>query len=152
VLLALGTLLALAAAAGCSGSAQEGYCEALGDAQPALQRLSAGAGDPGTGDLARAVDVFESLRRTAPDDLADEWDTYISAWQALESALRSAGADESMFTDGTRPDSMSSSDYRKISAAAADLRSTRVVVAGAGIERQALDVCGIDLDGAGLGS
>jgi hypothetical protein len=55
-----------------------------------------------------------------------------------------------MFADGKRPAGMSRQDYRRISQAAADLRSTRVVAAGAGIEQQALDVCKIDLDGSGL--
>ncbi len=135
---------------GCSGSRQEAYCATLADQKDTLQRLSAGAGDPGTGDLARFIDVFETLRGAAPDDVVDEWDTYLTAWQALESALQEAGADESMFTDGSRPEGMSRRDYRRISAAAADLRSTRVVAAGAGIEQQALDVCKIDLNGAGL--
>jgi hypothetical protein len=135
---------------GCSGDPQEEYCSALADQQQTLQRLSADAGDPGRGDLARFIDVFVTLRDAAPDDMVDEWDTYVTAWQALESALDDAGADESMFTDGKRPEGMSRRDYRRISAAAADLRSTRVVAAGAGIEQQALDVCKIDLAGSGL--
>jgi hypothetical protein len=149
---ATAVLLPLLAVGGCGGSAQDDYCDALADSQPTLQRLSAGAADPKAGDLARSIDVFETLRSQAPEDLADEWDTYLNAWQALDDALHSAGADESMFKDGSRPEGMSRNDYRTISAAAADLRSTRVVAAGAGIEQQALDVCGVDLDSSGLGS
>ena len=146
-LLAGAVVLALS---GCSSDPQQEYCSTLADQQQTLQQLSAGADDPGRGDLARFIDVFETLRDAAPDDMVDEWDTYVTAWQALESALKRAGADESMFTDGKRPDGMSRHDYRRISAAAADLRSTRVVAAGAGIEQQALDVCKIDLNGSGL--
>jgi hypothetical protein len=135
---------------GCSSSPQEEYCSTLADQQQTLQKLSAGADRPGRGDLARFIGVFETLRDAAPDDVVDEWDTYLTAWQALESALEEAGADESMFTDGKRPAGMSRQDYRRISQAAADLRSTRVVAAGAGIEQQARDVCKIDLAGSGL--
>ncbi|MGN6576836.1 MAG: hypothetical protein ACTHKG_14240 [Nocardioides sp.] len=144
------TGLVVLASGGCSSDPQEQYCATLSDQQQTLRQLSAGADDPGRGDLARFIDVFETLRDAAPDDVVDEWDTYVTAWQALESALADAGADESMFTDGQRPEGMSRRDYRRISAAAADLRSTRVVAAGAGIEQQALDVCKIDLAGSGL--
>jgi hypothetical protein len=135
---------------GCA-SEQEKYCSALADEQKNLERLSAGSDDPGSGDLARTIDVFERLRAEAPDDMVDEWDTYVTALQALEKALDDAGADESMFTDGERPEGMSKDDYASISSAAVELRSTRVVQAAAGIENQARDVCKIDLSGSGLG-
>jgi hypothetical protein len=135
--------------AGCS-SQQEKYCSALKDEQKNLESLSAGAGDPGSGDLSRTIDVFERLRAEAPDDMVDEWDTYVTALLALEKALDDAGADESMFTDGERPEGMSKADYESISSAALELRSTRVVEAAAGIENQASDVCKIDLNGSGL--
>jgi hypothetical protein len=66
---------------GCSSDPQEEYCSALADQQETLQQLSAGADDPGRGDLARFIDVFEALRDAAPDDMVDEWDTYVTAWQ-----------------------------------------------------------------------
>lgn len=129
---------------GCANPQQE-YCSALADEQKNLESLSAGAGDPGTGDLARTIDVFERLRAKAPEDMVDEWDTYVMALQSLERALADAGADESMFTNGVRPEGMSERDYAAISSAAVELRSTRVVEAAAGIQNQARDVCKIDL-------
>jgi hypothetical protein len=142
-------LLVVLPLAGCA-SRQEKYCSALQDEQKNLESLSAGAGDPGSGDLSRTIDVFERLRGEAPDDMVDEWDTYVTALQALEKALADAGADESMFTDGERPKGMSKADYDSISSAALELRSTRVVEAAAGIENQASDVCKIDLNGSDL--
>jgi hypothetical protein len=144
VLLLLATPLA-----GCA-SRQEKYCSALADEQKTLESLSAKAADPGSGALSRTVDVFERLRAEAPDDMLDEWDTYVTAGQELERALADAGADESMFTDGERPAGMSKAAYASISSAALELRSTRVVEAAAGIENQASDVCKIDLSGSGL--
>jgi hypothetical protein len=143
-------LLLVLPVAGCA-SEQEKYCSALTDEQKNLERLSAGSDDPGSGDLARTIDVFERLRAEAPDDMVDEWDTYVTALQALEKALDDAGADESMFSDGERPEGMSKDDYASISSAAVELRSTRVVQAAAGIENQARDVCKVDLSGSGLG-
>lgn len=146
----MAALLLVLPVAGCA-SEQDKYCSALADEQKNLERISAGSDDPGSGDLARTIDVFERLRAEAPDDMADEWDTYVLALQALEKALDDAGADESMFTDGERPEGMSKDDYASISSAAVELRSTRVVQAAAGIENQARDVCKIDLSGSGLG-
>lgn len=143
-------LLLVLPVAGCA-SEQEQYCSALAEEQKNLERLSAGSDDPGSGDLARTIEVFERLRAEAPDDMVDEWDTYVTALQALQQALDDAGADESMFTDGERPEGMSKDDYASISSAAVELRSTRVVQAAAGIENQARDVCKVDLSGSGLG-
>jgi hypothetical protein len=136
--------------AGCAGE-KETYCDAVAEEKQTLEDLSAGADDPEAGALSKTIDVFERLQENAPDDLVDEWDTYVTALQALETALEDAGADESMFTDGEKPEGMSDEDYDSISAAAVELRSTRVVEAAAGIEKQALDVCKISLSGSGLG-
>lgn len=146
---ALATLVLLAPLAGCS-SEQESYCSALTEEQQNLEDLSAGADDPRSGALSKTIDVFERLRGEAPADVGDEYDTYVTALQALAAALKEANADESMFTDGERPEGMSKADYESISAAAVELRSTRVVEAAAGIEQHALDVCKIDLSGSEL--
>lgn len=146
---AAGLLVLAPALVGCS-SPQESYCAALEDKQQTLADLAETSSDPGSGALAKTIDVFEGLREEAPEDVQDEWDTFIAAWQTLETALADAGADESMFTDGSRPDGMSEDDYQTISGAAAELRSTRVVEAAAGIEQHALDVCKLDLGGSGL--
>ena len=134
---------------GCAGE-QETYCDAVAEEKQTLEDLSARADDPETGTLAETIDAFERLQEDTPDDLGDEWDTYVTALQALQTALEDADADESMFTDGEKPEGMSDEDYDSISAAAVELRSTRVVEAAAGIEQHALDVCKISLSGSGL--
>jgi hypothetical protein len=143
-------VLLLVPLVGCAGE-QETYCDAVAEEKQTLEDLSAGADDPETGTLSETVAVFERLQEDAPDDMVDEWDTYVTALQALETALADAGADESMFTDGEKPEGMSDEDYDSISAAAVELRSTRVVEAAAGIEQHALDVCKISLSGSDLG-
>jgi hypothetical protein len=54
-----------------------------------------------------------------------------------------------MFEAGERPEGMSAEDYDRISQAAVQLRSTRVVEAATGIEQHAQDVCEVDLTGSG---
>lgn len=147
--LGLAALALVAPLTGCT-SQQESYCGTLEDEKQTLADLSASSGDPEAGTLSKTIDVFERLRAEAPDDVVDEWDTYVTALQALESALADAGADESMFTDGERPSGMSEADYESISAAAVELRSTRVVEAAAGLEQHALDVCQVELGGSDL--
>jgi len=134
-------------AAGCS-SQQEQYCSALEEEQQTLEDLGEGGFDE-SGTVARTTDVFERLAEGAPEDLRDEWDALSGAWQGLERALEAAGADETMFEDGERPEGMSAEDYDRISQAAVQLRSTRVVEAASGVEQHAQDVCGVDLTGAG---
>jgi hypothetical protein len=134
-------------AAGCS-SQQDQYCAALEEEKQTLQELG-DAGFEATGTVARTTDVFERLADEAPDDLRDEWDALTGAWQGLERALADAGADETMFEAGERPEGMSAEDYDRISQAAVQLRSTRVVEAASGIEQHSIDVCKVDLTGSG---
>jgi hypothetical protein len=145
----LALVVLASATAGCS-SQQEKYCSALEEEKETLAQLSGGSGDPETGVVGETIAVFERLREDAPDDVSDEWDVYITAWRGLDDALTEAGADESMFSDGERPEGMSQEDYEAISAAAVELRSTRVVEAASGIEQHALDVCKVDLNGSDL--
>jgi hypothetical protein len=133
--------------AGCS-SQQEQYCAALEEEQQTLTELGEG-GFEESGTVARTTDVFERLAQEAPEDLRDEWDALTGAWRGLEQALEDAGADESMFEAGERPEGMSAEDYDRISQAAVQLRSTRVVEAATGIEQHAQDVCEVDLTGSG---
>ncbi len=134
-------------AAGCA-SQQEQYCSALEEEQQTLAELGEGGFDE-SGTVARTTEVFQRLAEEAPEDLRDEWDTLTGAWQGLERALEAAGADESMFENGERPEGMSAEDYDRISQAAVQLRSTRVVEAASGVEQHAQDVCGVDLTGSG---
>ena len=133
-------------AAGCA-SQQEQYCSALEEEKQTLAELGEGGFDE-TGTVSATTDVFQRLADEAPDDLRDEWDALTGAWRGLERALEAAGADETMFEDGERPDGMSAEDYDRISQAAVQLRSTRVVEAASGIEQHGQDVCGVDLTGS----
>lgn len=134
----------------CTGSGNDDYCAALTDEQATLERLSSRAGEPGSGAFGESVDVFERLADAAPEDLQDEWTTYVNAWHGLEDALDAAGVDASVFRDGERPQGVGQDEYDAVRDAADKMRSQPVVDAALGIEQHATDVCGVDLGGAGL--
>lgn len=147
--LPLTATLAVGTWAGCQ-SQQEVYCSALREERQTIVELNRLADQPRKGVIDESLDVFEGLRDEAPDDLVDEWDTYLRAWRGLHVALQRAGADESLFRSGEQPRSVGDDEYAAIRAAAEQLRSPRVVDAATGIEQQARDVCEVDLSGAQL--
>jgi len=142
-------VLGLALGTGCS-DATDDYCTTLTDEKATLDRLSERAGDAGSGVLAESIDVFERLRDAAPDDLRDEWVSYVNAWQGLEVALERAGVDAGVFERGEQPEGVGDAEYDAVRDAADKMRSGPVVDAAAGIEQHAIDVCGVDLGGTGL--
>ncbi|HET6652693.1 MAG TPA: hypothetical protein VFH10_08635 [Nocardioides sp.] len=136
-------------AAGCS-DATDDYCAALTDEKATLERLSQRADDPASGALSDSVDVFEGLRDASPEDIRDEWTTYVIAWQGLESALSRAGVDAGALADGEQPEGVTDAELDAVRDAADKMRSQPVVDAAGGIEQHATDVCGVDLGGSGL--
>jgi len=136
-------------AAGCSEPGDD-YCATLGDEKATLDRLSQRADDPGSGALSESIDVFERLRDASPEDIRDEWTTYVIAWQGLEAALERAGVDAGVFEDGTQPEGVGDAEYDAVRDAADKMRSRPVVDAAVGIEQHASDVCGVDLGDTGL--
>jgi hypothetical protein len=125
----------------CSSQTDQ-YCDTLREDQPALKRLAAGSG---ANQLQRTLDVFQDLRADAPEDLADEWDTVVFAWQTLAAGFRRAGVDPGDYRPGQPPAGVSKAEARDIADAAEELRSPRVLEAGRSIEQHARDVCHVDL-------
>ena len=140
----LGSLLT-----GCS-SDTESYCDAVRDKKTELTRLSESAGEPGSEVMTGSLDVFRDLSDEAPEDLADEWDTFLGAWEGLTTALEDAGADVADFDPEHRPEGMEPAEFEAVKRAAAELTSPQVVEAAGGIEQHALDVCKVDLSTGGL--
>lgn len=143
------TAVLTAGLGGCTRSTGS-YCDTLRDDRAQLEALSGQADKRGGDSLQRSLEVFEELRDAAPDDISDEWDTLVAAWQDLVDAVHRTGAPLSAFRGGKRPAGVSTADYRAVQQAAAGLAGTRVRQAGASIEQHALDVCKVDL-GGGLG-
>lgn len=137
-------LLAGLSSAGCS-SRTESYCDTLQNERQTLTGLATSAGRSGGALFDDSLEVFESLRDQAPDDIRDEWDTYVFAWQGVAAAFDRAGTTPQEYGAGDRPRGVSAAEAEAIEDAAGDLSSDRVQEAARGIEQHARDVCKVDL-------
>lgn len=130
----------LLALVGCS-SQEERYCDALEDEESAL----AEAAESGSGDvLTPTLASFQRLREAAPEELADEWDTVVRAWESLAEAAEAAGVDPSTYDPEAPPDGVSRDEARRLTDVAEALQSARVVQAAKGIEDHARQACDVD--------
>ena len=147
-LAALGLLATLVS--GCSGG-QDEYCASLADAKEQLTHLAAeadggSAAQAPTDTLTPTLDVLRGLRSDAPDELKDEWDTVVFAYEDLAEAADRAGVDPADLSAGHAPRGLPPSQARRLAAVASKLESSRVLEASKGIEDQARQVCGVDFD------
>jgi hypothetical protein len=127
--------------AGC-GDQENTYCAALTADQEkfaALQDDTTGVG------LLDQLPMLRRLADKAPDDLDDEWQTFLGALDAFADTLSSAGVKPDDFVDGKPPVGLSADVRSRIAAGANELASTDVVAAANGIEQQAKDVCKLQL-------
>jgi hypothetical protein len=139
-----GVLLLTVGVAGCA-SDTESYCATLKDQEQTLTGLARSSGEPRDGLFEESLAVFRDLRDEAPDDLRDEWDTYVFAWEGVAESFADAGVGPQDYRPGEAPPGVPAQQVRAIELAAEQLRSDRVVDAGTGIERHASDVCKVDL-------
>jgi broad specificity phosphatase PhoE len=150
--LAVLTCLAVLAAplSACGGGdgtdgADSAYCSTLKDERRTLERLADEAAQPGKDVLTPTLQALARLRKAAPEDLQDEWDTLYYAWSAMVDAVRRAGVDPADYRPGQTPDGVSAADSRRLAEVASQLSSGRVVDASRGVEDQARQVCGVEL-------
>jgi hypothetical protein len=140
---AVGVLVAvlLLGAAGC-GDPEKDYCAALkGD-----QEMFAEMQDDTSGlALLKHRDALHRLAEQAPDDLTDEWQTFLGAVDAFSRTLDDVGVRPDAFKDGQPPAGLSAADRTLIANAASELSSADVVEAANGIEQHAKDVCKLQL-------
>jgi hypothetical protein len=128
-------------ATGCADQ-QEKYCDAVEDHQ---QELGEVLGDGSPDALLKALPIFEDLADEAPEDLRDEWKTFIDALKGLQQALADAGVDPATYDRDDPPEGLSQADKDAIDVAASQLTSEATVTAFSGVDQQAKDVCGTPL-------
>jgi hypothetical protein len=124
------------------GDEEKAYCSALG----ADQKMFAEMADDTTGvGLLQHRSTLHALARKAPDDLTDEWQTFLGALDAFAATLHDVGVEPGDFVDGQPPARLSAADRARVAAAASELSDADVVEAANGIEQHAKDVCKLQL-------
>jgi hypothetical protein len=91
--------------------------------------------------LLSALPVFQDLADDAPDDIADEWRTFLDALEGLDKALRAADVDPASYDSEHLPAGLTDEQKQRIETAATGLADPAVVAAFDGVQQQAKDVC-----------
>ena len=140
-----GRLLALALLvlplAAC-GNDEGGYCSALEADQERFAEMQEDTSGLG---LLKQRGTLGSIAEKAPDDLRDEWQTFLGAIDAFSDTLDEVGVEPDDFDGGRPPAGLSEADRTRIANAANELSSGDVVEAANGIEQHAKDVCKLQL-------
>jgi hypothetical protein len=126
---------------GC-GDATQGYCDDLQQHRKQIADM-VDSGSPTA--LLRSLPMLHDLADKSPEDLSDEWQTFLGALEGLDQAIKDAGYKPSDFKDGQPPAGLDAADRKSIVDAADQIRTDDVVAAASGIEQQARDVCKINL-------
>jgi hypothetical protein len=122
---------------GCA-SQQEKYCDQVKQHQTELGRT---ADEGGPAAVLDELPVMRDLAAQAPSDIKDEWQTVISAVEALDAAFEDAGVDPDDYDPKHPPKGLSRADRVAIQDAAGDLGTKDVTDATSAVEQQALDIC-----------
>ena len=135
----------LAMLGGCADEGED-YCEALAEEQQTLTELADGSAAGGDV-LTPTLESFQRLREEAPEELQDEWETLVVAYEALADAVDRAGIDPAEFRPDDLPEGLSEAEAERLGAVASKLVSGRVVEAVGGIEQHADEVCDVRFTG-----
>ena len=127
---------------GCVGDSTEEYCGAIKGSNKEIAEMIA-SDSPSA--LLSNLPLLRDLAEKSPEDLADEWQTFIGALDALDQALDDAEVKPSDFKAGKPPGGLSAADQKAIADAAGQVGGEQVVQATSGIEQQARDVCKVNL-------
>ncbi len=127
--------------AGC-GDPIEDYCSQVReDRKEFAEMLESESSSALLGNLPMLHDLAER----SPDDLSDDWQTYLRAVEGLDNAIKDAGVKPSDFNGGKAPAGLSKADQQAIAEAAGQITTEDVITAATNIEQQARDVCKVNL-------
>ena len=139
---ALGLVVAiLMLLSGCGATTTDDYCKDLREHRKQMADMVASESPTA---LLNHLPMLRELAGKSPQDLQDEWRTFVDALEGLDKALDSAGVKASDFKEGRPPAGLSQTDQKAIADAAGKIRADEVVQAASGIEQEARDVCKIN--------
>ena len=133
--LAAALLLVVALVSGCGG---DDYCSAVEEHQAELTDVTA-TGSPSA--LLEALPIFRDLAAGAPEDIRDDWDTFLDPLEELDDALRAADVDPAAYDATNLPPDLTGEQREDIEAAGVALADPAVVRAFDSVQQQAKDVC-----------
>ena len=137
----LASALLLVPLTGCGENSIDAYCTQLrGDRAKIADMVDSDSPSP----LLSNLTLLHDLADRAPTDVADEWQTFLAALDALQKTLEDVGVTASEFVGGRPPSGLSATDRRAVSDAVAQLGTDDVLGAADGIEQQARDVCKVN--------
>lgn len=135
------TALVLLPLSGCGENTIDAYCTQLRtDRTKIADMVDSDSPSP----LLANLSLLHDLADRAPSDVADEWQTFLAALDALQKTLQDAGVKASEFVGGKPPAGLSTTDRTALSDAVAALGTDDVLGAADGIEQQARDVCKVN--------
>lgn len=114
------------------------YCEVVQDGQDTLTR-AIGSGEPTA--LISVLPVLAALERTAPSDVADEWQQVVSRVRALDEALTEAGVDPATYDAAKPPAGVDQQQRAAIAAAALELLRPETLQSFQTVSQEVRDVC-----------
>jgi hypothetical protein len=132
----------LAPLAGCGGNSIDDYC---GDLSAHRKEFAEMVESSSPTALLGHLPMLHDLADKAPEDLADEWQTFNGALDDLDKAIKDAGVTASDFEDGKPPAGLSATETKAIADAATQVETDNVVQAASGIEQQGRDVCKVNI-------
>lgn len=124
------------------GDDEKSYCSALSGDQKVFSEMQ---DDTSGVALLQHRSTLHSLAEKAPDDLNDEWQTFLGALDAFAKTLHDVGVSPGDFVGGQPPAGLSAADRARVADAASELSDADVVEAANGIEQHAKDVCKLQL-------
>lgn len=130
--------------AGCAQSkeeARDAYCKKVKAESESITRK---VDEGGAGAALDLLPTLEGLAEESPDDLKDEWQTYLNALRGWRDALDDAGLEPEDVAKGL-PKGLSREERQRVLGAISVVQGDDVKAASEGIEQQALDVCGTAL-------
>ena len=126
--------------AGCSGD--DDYCTPVEERQAELTDVTA-SGSPAA--LLEGLPIFRDLADRAPEDIDDEWRTFLIPLEELDNALQEAQVDPASYDPERLPSGLSDDDRARIEAAGTALADPAVARAFDGVQQQAKDVCHVSM-------
>lgn len=143
------TALSMSFLVGGCGGGTDAYCEDLRSAEEQFTAFDEGT--PDAEQFEDAISTFRSLGEEAPDEVGEEWEVFLGAFDDLETALEDAGiefGDLAAIQGGELPEGVDPQALQDLGAEIESLGGDEIEQASDAIEEHASSECDVDLSGS----